>query len=461
MKMSRRRQALVAMGRSPKARPQSIMPAAPHRLAESGLGPPRTGAWDDGLLERARAQWQYGDWASLRGIDVLALQSHPERAKLALLAAAGHLQAGDTEAARALLRRAADWGCNRRVIAQVLVASVHNVLGRAACVSGQADRARSHFEASIATVSPMTDVRLLGHARSVREMADLGMLPAAASLVSDAAAQAKDPLQNAARTRAHQKVLELEVDWLRDRVYQLQRQAQAGGTGAALVKAPKSAAPAPAPAPDKQYHGLHGLDRKLEAYLDTDGGYFVELGANDGVAQSNTLYFERERGWRGVLIEPILHNFLKCRQNRSPDNFFACAACVSSDYNEPFVRLTYANLMTTPHGVEGDIADPLRHAESGRIYLPPGESTVDVLAPARTLSSVLDEAGAPNLIDLLSLDVEGGELEVLKGIEHDRHRFRHLLIESRDLPRLVEYLDGVGYVQIDKLSQHDYLFAPR
>lgn len=43
---------------------------------------------------------------------------------------------------------------------------------------------------------------------------------------------------------------------------------------------------------------LHELDRKLEKFLDFDGGFFVEAGANDGFAQSNTYYFERFRRWR-------------------------------------------------------------------------------------------------------------------------------------------------------------------
>lgn len=421
----------------------------------------------DSALERARAQWQYGDWESLRAMDVAALSNHTDRAKLALLAAAGHLQSGELDAARALLRRAADWGCSKRLVSQVLVASVHNVLGRAASIAGREDKARLHFEQSVATVNPTTDTRLLGHARSVREMVRLGMLPQAAAYVSDAASAARQPQLAAAHARAHQKVVDLEVDWLRDRVVQLQKQVYAAGAAkapATLVKAPAGTpAPPPAspPADQKKFHGLHGLDRKLEAYLGYDGGYFVELGANDGVDQSNTLYFERERGWRGVLIEPILHNFLKCQANRASDNAFFCAACVSAEYEEPYVRLTYSNLMTTPHGVDSDIGDPAAHARSGAVYLKPGEQPVEVMAVARTLSSVLDEAGAPAEMDLLSLDVEGGELEVLKGLDHGRHRFRYILVECRDPQRLGRFLADAGYVLVDKISQHDYLYAAR
>ena len=46
-----------------------------------------------------------------------------------------------------------------------------------------------------------------------------------------------------------------------------------------------------------KYFGLHNLDRKLEKYLDYEKGYFVELGANNGVSQSNTKYFELFKKW--------------------------------------------------------------------------------------------------------------------------------------------------------------------
>lgn len=209
----------------------------------------------------------------------------------------------------------------------------------------------------------------------------------------------------------------------------------------------------------RTYYGLHGLDRKIEAYLNYQNGYFIELGANDGKTQSNTLFFEENRGWRGLLIEPVLHNFLKCRANRSPENHFACCACVSFTYPLPYVPLVYSNLMTTPVGVEGDIVDPKAHAESGSIYLSNKEVPVDILAPARTLSSLLDEAGAPAEIDFLSLDVEGAEIEVLKGIDHKRYRFRYILVESREVRPVSLYLGTQGYKQIDQLSHHDYLFA--
>jgi len=211
----------------------------------------------------------------------------------------------------------------------------------------------------------------------------------------------------------------------------------------------------------RQYFGLNSLDAKLEKHLDFDDGYFVELGANDGVSQSNTLYFERYRNWRGVLVEPVLHNYFKCRANRSKNTQVFCNACTSFDYRDRFVPIAYSNLMSVPMSVESDIADPLGHARIGKTFLDSTHDNVIFGAVARTLNSILEEAKAPSLIDLLSLDVEGAEIEVLKGIEHARYRFRCICVECRDIERLAGFLQSCGYESVAQLSVHDYLFQPR
>lgn len=208
-----------------------------------------------------------------------------------------------------------------------------------------------------------------------------------------------------------------------------------------------------------KYSSLNQLDRKLERYVDYDNGYFVELGANDGVTQSNSLYFEKYRNWRGVLVEPAPQNYLKCRQNRSSRNSIYCSACVSFDYSQEFVRIAYSNLMSTPISLESDIEDTRAHAKLGAKFLGNGETVFEFGAVARTLNSLLLDAGAPRVIDFISLDVEGAELEVLKGVDHHAFRFKFLLVECRDVPRLGSYLASHGYRFVELLSSQDHLFA--
>ena len=66
----------------------------------------------------------------------------------------------------------------------------------------------------------------------------------------------------------------------------------------------------------KFFFGLNNIDQKLLQYLNYNNGYFIELGANDGVIQSNTLHYEIYKNWNGILIEPIKSKFDQCKAIR-------------------------------------------------------------------------------------------------------------------------------------------------
>ena len=76
--------------------------------------------------------------------------------------------------------------------------------------------------------------------------------------------------------------------------------------------------------------------------------------------------------------------------------------------------------------------------------------------PARTLSSILDQHNITS-IDLLSLDVEGFELQALQGLDLERHKPHFLLIEARYRENIDAYL-GSHYKVLDELSHHDVLY---
>jgi len=54
----------------------------------------------------------------------------------------------------------------------------------------------------------------------------------------------------------------------------------------------------------RKFNSINNLDKKLLKYLNFKDGFYIECGANDGVNQSNTWYFEKNLNWRGILIEP-------------------------------------------------------------------------------------------------------------------------------------------------------------
>lgn len=178
---------------------------------------------------------------------------------------------------------------------------------------------------------------------------------------------------------------------------------------------------------------LHGLDLKLEHWLPGRGGYFVEAGANDGYKQSNTYYFERIRGWKGVLVEPVPWLAEECRLNRPGSRVFANALV---PFGHPAtIALDYSDLTSSVSGAFGDEDRRQRHQAHG-IEVQPGTRPRVLEVPARPLQTVLDEAGAPADFDLLSLDVEGFEPAVLDGLDLTRFRPRYILIEAWSRPEI-------------------------
>lgn len=166
---------------------------------------------------------------------------------------------------------------------------------------------------------------------------------------------------------------------------------------------------------------LHGMDARLDELLARTDGVFFEAGAHDGFTQSNTYFLERHRGWSGVLVEAIPELHRKAARRR-PRSTVIQAALVAPENAGSTVTLQFGDLQSgssAEHAVGG-----LRNA--GRTGY-----TIDV--PARTISDVLDEAGIERL-DLLVLDIEGGELAALRGLDRSRHDVEVLVIEMLDMP---------------------------
>ena len=202
---------------------------------------------------------------------------------------------------------------------------------------------------------------------------------------------------------------------------------------------------------------LNSLDVKLEKYLNYNNGFFIEVGANDGFAQSNTYYFEKLRGWQGILVEAIPELFEKCCKLRKKSRVFNCAL-VSSDFTDTHVKMKYAKLMSLVEGAMSDAEKETGHIENGlRCQKIDKSYTIDI--PARTLISILDECKVKE-IDLFSLDVEGYELNVLKGLDFERYRPKYMCIEARFRREIEEFIQAY-YEVIDELTELDVLYKAK
>jgi FkbM family methyltransferase len=180
-----------------------------------------------------------------------------------------------------------------------------------------------------------------------------------------------------------------------------------------------------------------------EFFTGAQSGFFVEVGANRPRQESQTWHLE-QLGWTGVLIEPQPDLARDLCRARSAKVF--AVACSSPENAGRRMQLHVAGALSA----------------LDRDRMAPGaqpERTIEV--PVRTLDDVLTEAHAPVGFDLLSVDVEGHELEVLTGFDFARWRPRLVLLEDHVANlKKHRFLRAAGYRLVRRFENNGW-YVPR
>ena len=170
-------------------------------------------------------------------------------------------------------------------------------------------------------------------------------------------------------------------------------------------------------------------------------GYFLDVGSGHGTIGSNTKALE-ERGWTGICVDPfpIYMEGRTCTMAKE---------VVSSVSGQSVKFHTHSGL--------GGIADTLGKWKEEAQKSPVVELTTV------TLREILERHSAPTFIHFMSIDIEGAELEALKGIPLDKYRFGAMAIEhNEEEPKrtdIINYLRKYGYERVHTYRQDDF-FAP-
>lgn len=141
-------------------------------------------------------------------------------------------------------------------------------------------------------------------------------------------------------------------------------------------------------------------------------GFFVDVGANHPVIESQTLHLE-QLGWRGLLIEPLPAYCAMLRAERT-GTVVPCA-CSSPANHGRKVTIQVAGGHSTLNAVP--IALGTRTDETAQV-------------DCRTLDSVLEGHGVATGFEFLSIDIEGHEMEMLAGFSLPRWRPQLVLLED-------------------------------
>ena len=184
-----------------------------------------------------------------------------------------------------------------------------------------------------------------------------------------------------------------------------------------------------------------GQDLEIINFYDhKKNGFFIEIGASDGIQLSNTYLLEKEYEWIGICAEPIPSKFEELSKNRP--NALCCSDAV---YNESGKEVVFdiANNDDMLSGISDNIDCHINFVNSNK---------KTILVKTITFNDLLHKYNAPLFIDYLSLDTEGSEYEILKSVDFQKYTFGLIDVEHNYVePRrsmIKELLTSNGYEYI-------------
>jgi FkbM family methyltransferase len=167
-------------------------------------------------------------------------------------------------------------------------------------------------------------------------------------------------------------------------------------------------------------------------HLNYRNGFFIELGAMDGVTYSNTKFFEDYLGWTGILIEPEKNQFQRLKANRPK--------CTNLEYAISEVRGEVVFNSRNGGDSGGGIAST--HIDT---TINEKDNYVVQSLPFRDVFSLVP---LPPKVDLFCVDVEGGEWGVISTFPFEQIPVKLVLMEthpnSKELARCREVLANAG-----------------
>jgi FkbM family methyltransferase len=169
-------------------------------------------------------------------------------------------------------------------------------------------------------------------------------------------------------------------------------------------------------------------------YKHKENGFFVEVGAYDGLSMSNTYLLEYKYNWKGICVEcnPIhFNNLINNRPN--------CNNCRYAVYSEDDKTMDFIN--DDDGGCSGFV-----ETNSHNFIL--HKQVIEV--KTKKLSTILEKFNAPNFIEFLSIDTEGSEFDILNAHDFDKYLFGYICVEHNFIDgnrkKIRELLESKGYI---------------
>lgn len=210
----------------------------------------------------------------------------------------------------------------------------------------------------------------------------------------------------------------------------------------------------------------HEYPRAIEGYFSQKGqdkfihenifnnkknGFFVEIGAHDGISFSNTYFFEKYLNWTGICIEPNPDIFKQLIKNRH----CICEqyAISTSSEKKPFLKCS-GYMLEMYSGLKENYDS--RHEDRINYEMTKfGGSSEIIFVDCITLNDIFNKYNI-STIDLLCIDIEGGEEAILKTIDLDKTKIHLIIVENNfNEDSIKKYLLSSGYTFITRIGKDD------
>ena len=183
-------------------------------------------------------------------------------------------------------------------------------------------------------------------------------------------------------------------------------------------------------------------------------GFFVDIGAYDGLSFSNTFLYEKEFSWKGICIEPIPEIFSELRKNRDCLCIQGGIAGIEEE-EVPFLSVTpnngFAQMLSGIIGKQDPRLRSYIEEETRALAVPYQEIKIKTFR----IDSLLKLYDVRH-IDFVSLDTEGGELEILESWNFDLYPVEILCVENNySDPNIMHFLKSKGFTYITNLQQDE------
>lgn len=203
---------------------------------------------------------------------------------------------------------------------------------------------------------------------------------------------------------------------------------------------------------DLQFNSQFEQDRFVytKFFKNKRNGVFVDIGAHDGMTISNTYFFEKTMGWTGICVEPIPEVFQKLEQTRS-------ATCIQGCIYDSKEEAQFLRFKGYPEMLSGLMDTNQRRQEEALESVQNGSAEI-ITVKCYNLNQLLLDQGIHH-VDYLSVDTEGGEVNILKSIDYDKIIVDVIDVENNDGDALFEkFLSSKGYKKIATLGPDEIYY---